>query len=229
MAGKITKEEFHPPLVDELNQFAAHTNDTVRHITQAERGYWNAKRNVTVPSNVIEADPNTDTRDSFLCRYDNMGDGGVAFWYVEQSFYSTNNKCQRATSYAGGKAHFKVRHYYSSTGWSLWSDTLQWFEATPQNGWQRQTVSGAQLKYTKDDLGFVHLQGELKDGTHANNTVITTLPVGYRPSTTIVTSCVKANDGSLVSTQINQNGSVIIIGLSSTGTLRINTSFYVEV
>jgi hypothetical protein len=52
-----------------------------------------------------------------------------------------------------------------------------WITATLQNGWT--TVDMYTAKYMKDEFGFVHLKGEVKDGALA--TTILTLPPGYRP------------------------------------------------
>ena len=58
-------------------------------------------------------------------------------------------------------------------------------EALFQNGWSNfsDTVLSP-LTYYKDRLGVVHLQGDLKhDTTNGCGSIITTLPVGYRPVT----------------------------------------------
>ena len=53
------------------------------------------------------------------------------------------------------------------------------YNATLQNGW-----SGP-LNYKKDDLGRVTVRGRITAGTVENGTIITNLPVGYRPIYTV--------------------------------------------
>lgn len=61
---------------------------------------------------------------------------------------------------------------------------------TPQ-AWQVQAIAGANVTgtnvdYMKDALGFVHMRGDLISTTGAvgDGTAIGTLPAGYRPGTT---------------------------------------------
>lgn len=48
-----------------------------------------------------------------------------------------------------------------------------------QNGWVNFGGSNASASYYKDPFGIVHLKGTVKSGTI--NTVVFTLPAGYRP------------------------------------------------
>jgi hypothetical protein len=57
-----------------------------------------------------------------------------------------------------------------------------WIAPTLLNGWVNYGISGGALAaFIKDDMGFVHLKGLIKDGTTTAGTTIFTLPVGYRP------------------------------------------------
>jgi hypothetical protein len=79
-----------------------------------------------------------------------------------------------------------------------------WTNATYQNSWVDNGTSNYSVGYMKDSMGFVHLRGVCKNGTAQS--VIFTLPAGYRPSKMIFASGV-ANDlwGGI---QIASNGQV---------------------
>lgn len=53
-----------------------------------------------------------------------------------------------------------------------------------QNGWVALGAGGSTPAYFKDQLGIVHLRGELKSGTSSNTATgdMFTLPAGYRPA-----------------------------------------------
>lgn len=55
----------------------------------------------------------------------------------------------------------------------------EWIVLSLINGWEHYPVYSP-LKIMKDSLGFVHLEGTVRNGTGPG--VITTLPVGYRPA-----------------------------------------------
>lgn len=50
-----------------------------------------------------------------------------------------------------------------------------WITATLQNGWT------GNLQYAKSDLGYVTVQGIITAGTTTVNTIVASLPFGYRP------------------------------------------------
>jgi len=56
-----------------------------------------------------------------------------------------------------------------------------WTAPTLLNGWVNYGGSLATAGYTKDAHGFVHLKGNIKNGTTTINTVLFSLPLGYRP------------------------------------------------
>lgn len=104
---------------------------------------------------------------------------------------------------------------------------MEWIEATPQNGWQQPGAEYRRLRFSKDNLGFVHIQGEIFGGVTAINTVVTTLPIGYRPIIVAPLQAVRADDGTVFALQTDTDGSIFIGQLTLTGTIRINGSFYV--
>jgi hypothetical protein len=58
----------------------------------------------------------------------------------------------------------------------------EWTEPTLQNGWVNFGAPLATVGYRKDTHNYVRIKGTIKDGTVTVNTVLFTLPVGYRPS-----------------------------------------------
>ncbi|WP_107942980.1 phage tail protein [Metasolibacillus fluoroglycofenilyticus] len=110
------------------------------------------------------------------------------------------------------------------------TSNLTWIEATPQNGWQQPMEQYMRLQYIRDSLGIVHVRGEILGGAIIKDTIITTLPVGYRPTSTIPIQVIRANDASFCPIQINSRGEITIMqSLSATSTLRFNSNFFVGV
>lgn len=75
---------------------------------------------------------------------------------------------------------------YTGGVWSAWKlmrvDTsTPWTNLTLQNNWVYYG-SASYPQYRINASGDVQLKGIIKSGTVANNTVITTLPVGFRPT-----------------------------------------------
>lgn len=80
----------------------------------------------------------------------------------------------------------------------------QWIAPTLQNSWAQQS-GYAPVGYTKDAMGFVRLRGALISGT-APNTMFT-LPVGFRPSETVILSTASAAGFCRIT--VNTNGTVV--------------------
>lgn len=82
-----------------------------------------------------------------------------------------------------------------------------WITATLQNGWT------GTFQYAKNDLGQVSIEMTLGTGVVANRTIITTLPVGYRPRIGMAFVVYKANTppyDTNIGIAIDPNGSVRI-------------------
>lgn len=79
-----------------------------------------------------------------------------------------------------------------SNRWSEWirvvttSANTDWKTADLQNGWQHRAEYGS-VQYFKSVDGIVRLRGVAKGGNISKETVILTLPEGYRPKTQIYT------------------------------------------
>lgn len=254
MTGKITKEELHASLNTELSQFTTHLDknasltekghvqlsntpamDETKAITPRgvavvvgefyNSGFNSASARIATDLNAINISSRYYTYNTTLNKPPNTLHGLVETIINDtqavQIFYET---------YLNDRIYFRRK---SEGVWKPWvsvvTSSMTWIEATLQNGWQQQTPSNRRLKFAKDSLGFVHLQGEIVGGISADGTIVSTMPVGYRPSTTIVLSSVRTENALIFPMQIDTNGVVLIYGLPSTGTLRLNGSFYAGV
>lgn len=72
---------------------------------------------------------------------------------------------------------------------TLKADKIQegWITPTLLNGWTPFSTELSTCQYMKDQLGFVHLRGLIKNGTADH---LMTLPIGYRPGKNIYFSTV---------------------------------------
>lgn len=72
-------------------------------------------------------------------------------------------------------------YYPNASTWNGWTvqqnKPSDWITATLQNGWT------GTLQYRKNQIGQLEIKGSLTAGTVILNTVIATLPYGYRPLT----------------------------------------------
>ena len=79
----------------------------------------------------------------------------------------------------------KVYRLYGSVttinGWTLISGAPVTFAPTLLNGWVNHGDGFAPVKYWKGPDNMVHITGLIKNGVTADNTIIFTLPIGYRP------------------------------------------------
>lgn len=116
----------------------------------------------------------------------------------------------------GYDSNFKPVYPFSS----LLGAQQAWQNATLQNGW---VVFGApyptNVGYMKDSLGFVHTRGLIKSGTATQNTVIFTLPIGYRPSFDLYIINAVAGNWGIV--HIGTNGNVMYDNASSATTAQV--------
>jgi hypothetical protein len=81
-----------------------------------------------------------------------------------------------------------------ASGTPAWAGDTAWTAVTFQNSWANLGGHGA-LKYRKDAMGFVHIQGWAGGGTVGTSTPIFTLPAGYRPGQTWGQFVLGANSG----------------------------------
>ena len=99
--------------------------------------------------------------------------------------------------------------------------------ATLQNSWVAFAVGTAPLKFIKSGDGLVHLYGCIKSGTTTNDTIIATLPVGFRPSEVIRAPVMVVNAGTpqIAEVSVESDGNVRINYVLSSNQLNINLTF----
>lgn len=78
------------------------------------------------------------------------------------------------------------------------------------NAWANQGGAFETVGYLKDPLGFVHIKGVITGG--ASNTVVFTLPPGYRPGASTLNGASDGNAlGAVAYVQIATNGNVLVV------------------
>jgi hypothetical protein len=105
------------------------------------------------------------------------------------------------------------------------ADAIEWHSLVLANSWVTYSGTFEDPSYCKDNNGFVHLRGLLKDGSAAD-AVMCTLPPGFRPSRQINFNAI-ANDASC-KLVIKANGEVNAAAGGSTAWTSISgVIFYV--
>lgn len=155
-----------PAIIDEFRtvNFNTHTNTGFYYIDLPAGGSF------------LYAPPSVDTTGGILCVYN--GDN----FLITQVYFPTN-----------GVPYFRTGDITAEgISWNPWKEILtqdsslteSWKTATLQNGWQNYGGSFAPARYRKDRDGTVYLGGLVKGGPQ--NSVIFTLPVGYRPAYSLI-------------------------------------------
>jgi hypothetical protein len=93
------------------------------------------------------------------------------------------------------------------------SYATSWTNLTLQNSWVFYGGRFSTPQYIKGSDGIVHLKGLIGSGTTTSGTVVTTLPVGYRPSQRLLYATLSA--GAFCRFDILPTGEVEIIGTAS--------------
>lgn len=94
----------------------------------------------------------------------------------------------------------------------------QWQNVTYLNGFIQYAPEWGQCQYYKDSLGIVRFRGLIKNG--AVNTAMFNLPVGYRPSVTLL--LVAMSNEAICRVDISTNGDVIARSGHSTNWLSLS-------
>lgn len=98
-----------------------------------------------------------------------------------------------------------------------------WTSVTYQNSWVTFGATYGGMRYMKDSLGFVHLEGLMKSGTMGQ--VAFTLPTGYRPGFQQYLLC--ASNGGSGIIDLATNGTVTP-QIGSNASFGINVVFKAE-
>ena len=131
------------------------------------------------------------------------GDGSLAYWQtVPGGFYHAALGSVTGQPRPSGLIHVirnesdfsaiwydltsrNVYRLYGSAaainGWTLISGAPVTFAPTLLSGWVNYGDGFAPVKYWKGPDNLVHIGGLIKNGVTADNTIIFTLPIGYRP------------------------------------------------
>ena len=89
-----------------------------------------------------------------------------------------------------------------------------------KNGWTNLSGEYKEATCTKDDFGIVSLSGAITSGTVALGTTVLTLPMGYRPSKTLIFN--QSNNGAIKRLDLRNDGSLNIGEVFNLGYLNLN-------
>ena len=97
-----------------------------------------------------------------------------------------------------------------------------WITATLQNGW-----TGA-LKYRKNDIGQLEIQGSIIPGTNAVWTVIAELPLEYRTASNIILPTYSSDAKPIYKIALRNNGTITVVpGLTNGDSIGDSTKSYI--
>ena len=109
--------------------------------------------------------------------------------------------------------------------WSVVREDTGWITPTLLNGWVNLGGSNRSAQYRRLN-GVVSITGTLKSGVTAANTVIFTLPAGFRPSASLYLPTQSAN--ALATINIAANGDITCSVNVSATTLTLQFMFIAE-
>lgn len=150
-------------------------------------------------------------------RYADNPTGKDGEWGLFQNYWLDSWKgVQFFTAISSGR--FFLRTYNSFTEWtpSRWKEiaTKDDIQSTPwqnlpfQNGWQHHQQYN-NVQYSKSFDGVVYLRGSANKGKTDNETIIGTLPVGFRPAQTLFVSALN-NSYTVAVLGIYSNGNIVV-------------------
>lgn len=123
--------------------------------------------------------------------------------YISQTFVPFN----------ASEMHIRVKN---NGTWSQWTQIggnqqNQWYQATLKNGWKHHQ-DYSNVLYSKTNDGMVFLSGTCKDGNTKGETVIFTLPEGYRPTV------------ALFKMALNNSYGIAIVGIYPSGNVVVKSN-----
>ena len=162
-------------------------------------------------------DLNIKTRNEFFsCNIPKNGpdiSSGLKEYYVAVYSEFDEYLCQNAIQKKSGRMFTRTRHGGNWTPWveyAIVSDlsATTWQNLTLQNGWQHHPdYHKVQCSKSFDDV--VYLRGSARGGRIARETVITTLPIGFRPTQVLYLSAIN-NSFSMAVLAIFPNGNIVV-------------------
>jgi len=96
-----------------------------------------------------------------------------------------------------------------------------------QNDWLNYDNDFQPLQYWKDDNGMVHIDGVIKNAT-AGQTIIFTLPTGYRPAFNVTRVCSYSNSGIPAGVRIYPGGNVQLVTSAGIDQLDLSDFTFME-
>ncbi len=148
---------------------------------------------------------------------DGLSDGSTAHYVEILGGYnnSTDFVIQRAWRFGSGLySGIWIRQSGSGNAWTVpWTRILApptaWIEPTLLNGWENYGGSFETAAYMRDELGFVHLRGLVRNGTIGASTPIFTEASGYRPAK--IEAFVGWSSGAAAYMQVSSAGNVVVV------------------
>ena len=156
-------------------------------------------------------------------KYDDNPTGKNGEWGLYQNFWLDGWKgVQFFTSIGTGRVF--VRVYNNANKWAptQWKEIstkddfarltqgTDWQNLSLQNGWQHHK-DYSNVQYSKSFDGIVYLRGSANKGKTANETVIGTLPAGFRPTQSIYVTGLNNSFGSAILAVLKE-GNIVIKG-----------------
>ena len=162
-------------------------------------------------------DLNTKTRNEFFsCNVPQNGpdiSSGLKEYYVAVYSEFDEYLCQNAIQKKSGRMFTRTRHKGNWTPWveyAIVSDlsATTWQNLTLQNGWQHHPDYN-RVQCSKSFDGIVFLRGSSRAGNIARETIIATLPDGFRPSQVIYLTAIN-NSFDMAVLAIFPNGNIVV-------------------
>ena len=176
------------------------------------------------------------------------GDGSLAYWQTVKGgyYYATLGSVTGQPRPSGLVQVIRVgtdfsvlwhdltsqnvyRLYGSATvlsGWTLVSGKPVTFAPTLLNSWVNYGEGFAPVKYWKGPDNMVHIGGLIKNGVTADNTIIFTLPIGYRPGAKEIFTVTQNN--AIGRIDIDHDGNVLVTLAGAEFTSLSGISFLAE-
>lgn len=101
-----------------------------------------------------------------------------------------------------------------------------WQTMSLQNGWvvYDNDAPYGSARYRRDELGNIYMNLMVKNGTTTNGTVITNLPVGYRPPVQTIFNATNSS-ATVCRVDVMANGDVVANGNATAAYLACNVMF----
>ena len=140
-------------------------------------------------------------------------------WLLVQVFADAQYAVQ--IFWTAGEETMLIRHRMAGR-WKEWKEvsskndiqkytqSTPWQNLTLQNGWVHH-LDYNNVQYSKSFDGVVYLRGSATKGKTANETIIGTLPVGFRPTQTLFVSALN-NSYAVAVLGIYSNGNIVVKG-----------------